>query len=892
MAQQQIEYMKSLVRQCGKKEAGVLTRIVAGSEKMEVNPGQISMAVQGKQRNPAKMAILAFFLLFALETIAQRRTSGSEVYKEDTSLNKHPNFKIYRQQSPKTSQISEEYTLYKISDDITNEYGQWHKLVRNLSQMELHPANWTPTIDWNNHPRNRSDRFPTIDERVQYYMGKWYNMSIPMHGQEFEKAIFIQQKTTREYGPFSDILVNLFNLDRGELHKCYENKKELHVFSPYCRDYIDLAILHPSEGSSASILHYIGDGLPYVPNEIRKYPLFAKVRPFCNLEKSKGEGVNFENKLCKQQERIEPILLPLNRKRHFGVAGSLVPTNDIPWEQKIAKAVWRGQYGKTHDTLSHTNDIKYALVSTHLNSTLIDAKFSKHTKEAPRHMIGSYMEVKDQLVYKYIISIEGNDVSSGLKWMLFSNSVVLAPPFTWESWAMEGKLEPFVHYIPLKTDMSNVEEMVQWAEMHPRETRMISERSTLFIYDLLFHHDAIEDEKIIMMRIMEKFEQNFGETKDKQNGLNIQWNKHSPNRALRFPSVKERVKYAMGKWYHKNNALSMKRIDMKKVPHLQLGNGISRDGLFIASGQHLSICAMANSTYSADIRLLCQSSLPYFDERNTADLKSNSFSRLRKSQRGEDLMLATESSWRHDGKRLKESKRVLLDDSIKILCYGDCSHEEDKVDRPHFARFRRRDQNAILWPLGIGYYSGDLVKSGLIRSMDIHFKDKKAKAVLRGGTGSSQQMTLSLSELVNSTTDAATQNKSFFVDETSQRKNRIQNMLTYRYLMVHENNDIINMDLIWMLASESVVLMPPELQMTSWFMEGFLKPYIHFVPVASDYSDIDEIIRWCEDNLEETKIISERATLFVYDMLLDRQSERENEMVKFEVMERYVNLFG
>ena len=63
------------------------------------------------------------------------------------------------------------------------------------------------------------------------------------------------------------------------------------------------------------------------------------------------------------------------------------------------KAVWRGRYGKIHDTLSDTNDIKYALVSKHLNSTLVDAKFSKHTKDAPHHMIGSYLDVKDQLVY-------------------------------------------------------------------------------------------------------------------------------------------------------------------------------------------------------------------------------------------------------------------------------------------------------------------------------------------------------------------------------------------------------------------------------------------------------------------------------------------------------------
>jgi hypothetical protein len=42
--------------------------------------------------------------------------------------------------------------------------------------------------------------------------------------------------------------------------------------------------------------------------------------------------------------------------------------------------------------------------------------------------------------------------------------------------------------------MSDVEEMINWAEDHPEQTRIIAERSTLFIYDLLFHPDAARDE--------------------------------------------------------------------------------------------------------------------------------------------------------------------------------------------------------------------------------------------------------------------------------------------------------------------------------------------------------------------------------------------------------------
>ncbi len=106
-------------------------------------------------------------------------------------------------------------------------------------------------------------------------MGKWYNTKLSMYGQLFKKATFIQLKPTREFGPYFNILVNSYNLDKSKLKKYYERTKELKVFSPYCRDYTDNTILH-SEGL-ANVLHFIRDGLPYTPKKIREYPLFAKV---------------------------------------------------------------------------------------------------------------------------------------------------------------------------------------------------------------------------------------------------------------------------------------------------------------------------------------------------------------------------------------------------------------------------------------------------------------------------------------------------------------------------------------------------------------------------------------------------------------------------------------
>lgn len=751
-----------------------------------------SSAKAKRRKTTAKLTICTFLFLILIETNeVQHWLSGDgSALRSNSSLQFKTTQQHVYQVSDDGATNSQHITWhvpdysYTISDNVKKEYKQWHLKARHLSQLDLIPSNWTPAVNWNNHPAERSDRFPSVEERLRYYMGKWYNASVPMYGSQFERDTFIQRKTTRQYGTFSDILVNLYNLDKEKLTDCYNNKKELHVMAPYCRDYMDLAILH-SEGS-ANVIHNIGDGLPtYVPEEIVKYPMFNKVRPLCD------DNMNsvFVNKICHNKKRVEPILLPLNRKRHFGVA-SLVPENDIQWEEKMPKAVWRGQYGKTDKShngsdIDNTHDIKYALVSKHLNSSLVDAKFSRHANSAPPLMAGSYLDMKDQLRYKYIISIEGNDVSSGLKWMLFSNSIVLAPSFTWEGWAMEGLLEPHVHYLPLKEDMSNVEEMIAWAEDHPNEVQLIRERSTVFIHDLLFHPEAIHDEREVIQGIMERFEHNFGSrgSTKQLHPLEIDWesNSHPTDRGHRFPSVEERVQYYMGRWYDNNNSMFMKRSYVQQLAKLY-PDTVVIDAPFIASGHVLTQCAMPNSIFTQDVRRLCRASLTEFDERSTADLKSNAFNRLRKTEKGEGIKLASMScksrmcvlsweivcfvliwipplrqlvAWRSDGKGMKESKRVILDDSVRvsqivtylpsvsyyrtltscITLYSQIisvgSPPKD-TQVPIFAQSRDVDGDnegsAILWPFGMDLNNS--VMTGIVEKADTNFRSKEADAVL------------------------------------------------------------------------------------------------------------------------------------------------------------------
>ena len=120
------------------------------------------------------------------------------------------------------------------------------------------------------------------------------------------------------------------------------------------------------------------------------------------------------------------------------------------------------------------------------------------------------LSLKKQLSFKYLLSLEGNDVASGLKWMLYSSSVVFMPPPTVASWAMEDKLIPFYHYIPLAPDLSDLKDLIQWARDNDETCQLISRHATRFMEDLWVSDKAKSDNEEILESIIHRYQDNYG----------------------------------------------------------------------------------------------------------------------------------------------------------------------------------------------------------------------------------------------------------------------------------------------------------------------------------------------------------------------------------------------
>lgn len=165
----------------------------------------------------------------------------------------------------------------------------------------------------------------------------------------------------------------------------------------------------------------------------------------------------------------------------------------LPWKQRIEKAFWRGNsnvFGLTLHTYQEKPRFLVSFLST-LYPNLLDAGFSGVHQQEIRQvfekmgLIVGHTPVSDHVAYKYLPVIDGYMCTyPGFQWRLLSGSL------TFKQDSEDGQyfysaLKPYVHYIPIKRDMSDLIEKVAWAQSHDTECRQIAENARAFALENL-----------------------------------------------------------------------------------------------------------------------------------------------------------------------------------------------------------------------------------------------------------------------------------------------------------------------------------------------------------------------------------------------------------------------
>ncbi|MDO7253567.1 glycosyl transferase family 90 [Helicobacter cappadocius] len=191
--------------------------------------------------------------------------------------------------------------------------------------------------------------------------------------------------------------------------------------------------------------------------------------------------INFElstPSLCKSRPVLKDfsnnILLNMDKIRHFKFFTSL-PL--IKYESKKDILFFRGACYQNH---------RKDFMRKYFNHSICDlGHVGKEDEEELKIWKKEKISIENHMQYKFILSLEGNDVATNLKWIMSSNSLAVMPEPKFETWFMEGRLIPNMHYIKIKSNYENLQDRLEYYISHPNESKEIIQNANSYIKQFL-----------------------------------------------------------------------------------------------------------------------------------------------------------------------------------------------------------------------------------------------------------------------------------------------------------------------------------------------------------------------------------------------------------------------
>ena len=208
---------------------------------------------------------------------------------------------------------------------------------------------------------------------------------------------------------------------------------------------------------------FIPGDVTFVPEE----PTFVKSRPINNSNHNS-------------------ILLPLDSYRHFKFVN-----DSIPFREKNDSIVWRGAAYQKHriDFLRKCSRFPFADLGNTAVGQGLEIGFVK-----------PWLSIFEQLRSKFVVSIEGNDVATNLKWIMSSNSVCMMPEPKFETWYKEGSLRAGYHYIKIASDYSDFEEQYRKYLANPDECERIIHNANEYANSFRSAHKRLVDARRVVSK--------------------------------------------------------------------------------------------------------------------------------------------------------------------------------------------------------------------------------------------------------------------------------------------------------------------------------------------------------------------------------------------------------
>lgn len=180
------------------------------------------------------------------------------------------------------------------------------------------------------------------------------------------------------------------------------------------------------------------------------------------------------------------VMLNMDSTRHF-----LHPRDTIPFADKKPKLFFRGNI--------HGKPMRVKFFEMWASNPDFDLGDTDY--KDPSQWYTPSVSIADHFDYKFILTLEGNDVASALQWVMASNCVPVMPRPTAEGWLMHSRLIPGIHYIEIAADFSDAGEKIDYYVRHPEEAEKISVESKKWASEFFNRRREL----IISLLVVEKY---------------------------------------------------------------------------------------------------------------------------------------------------------------------------------------------------------------------------------------------------------------------------------------------------------------------------------------------------------------------------------------------------
>ena len=322
----------------------------------------------------------------------------------------------------------------------------------------------------------------TEQQRIEYLLGPWHDRQFNAEGQDWNHFLSV-------HGEKAENQIHL-TLDGHVIHDGLESPNPPIYLIPFQNMLrrINATDAAPHCTESQEVIMNPGDKR----NASVTIPMFAKTRGI-------GGGAILVQSMEIERHWTEPCRLD---------------TTDREWEDKHASAVWRGT---TTGSRELDLNARVSFVRQFLNhgptASLIDVGFNflcqgwdTRDDVDVSQWLKAGLSVQEMLSHKFVVSIEGNDVATNVKWVMGSNSVPFMPAPTAESWGLEGTLRANVHFVELSWDEQsgwNLEEKIKFCIDHDAECKEIAMNGKRFMQHYRFCDRQYQQE--LEAKVMDRF---------------------------------------------------------------------------------------------------------------------------------------------------------------------------------------------------------------------------------------------------------------------------------------------------------------------------------------------------------------------------------------------------